>query len=252
MAERDALAMLFELPERPRESPAASWLVRTVRRAPRSPDRGLVVALIHAHNEQDRIGKAIRSLDEQSSRPDLTIVCADNCTDRTAFAAQARGADVFVSVGNEHGRPGALNQVLDLLLPLLRDDDAVLIIEAGASLGQDFVAEARRRLTRGVGGVGSVHKGVDGDAFAGLIKNTKFAPFARELNRVGADTPVLTGKATLFSVAALWNVVMARSADLLPGGGSSVYNTHSLAPDGELTLALLHLGYEIAAAPELI
>ena len=252
MPERDALAMLFELPERPRESPAATWLARTVRGAPRSPDRGLLVALIHAHDEQDRIGKAIRSLDGQSSAPDLTIVCADNCTDRTAFAAQARGADVFVSVGNEHGRPGALNQVLDLLLPLLRDDDAVLIIDGGVALGPDFVAEARRRLTNGVGGVGSVHKGVDGEAFVGLIKNTKFAPFARELHRMGVEAPVLTGNATLFSVASLWNVVTARSADLLPGGGSSVYNMHSLAPDGELTLALLHLGYEIVPAPELI
>src|SRR5215204_7250938 len=182
--------MLFELPERPRESPAATW-VRTVRGAPRSPGRGLVVAVIHAHNEQDRIGKAIRSLEGQSSRPDLTIVCADNCTDRTAFAAQARGADVFVSVENEHGRPGALNQVLDLLLPLLRDDDAVLIIDAGVTLGPDYVAEARRRLTKGVGGVGSVHEGVDEEAFAGLIKNTKFAPFAREYHRDGAEAQLL-------------------------------------------------------------
>ena len=241
--------MLFELPERPRESPAATW-VRTVRGAPRSPGRGLVVALIHAHNEQDRIGKAIRSLDGQSSRPDLTIVCADNCTDRTAFAAQARGADVFVSVGNEHGRPGALNEVLDLLLPLLRDDDAVLIIDAGVALGPDFVAEARRRLTNGVGGVGGVYKGLDEDAFVGLIKNTKYAPFARELKRLSEETPVLTGRATLFAVNSLWNVVMARSADLLPGGGSSVFNENSLTPDGELTLALLHLGYKVVAGPE--
>ena len=43
---------------------------------------------------------------------------------------------------------------------------------------------------------------------------------------------------------------MARSADLLPGGGSSVYNTQSLAPDGELTLALVHLGYGIVAGSD--
>ena len=66
--------------------------------------------LIPAHDEQDRIGKAIRSLDEQFSKPDLTIVIADGCTDRTALAAQSAGADVFVTVGNEHKRAGALNQ----------------------------------------------------------------------------------------------------------------------------------------------
>jgi hypothetical protein len=59
----------------------------------------------------------------------------------------------------------------------------------------------------------------------------------------------LTGAATLFSVQTLWNVVMARAAGLLPGGGSYVYNNDSVDPDGELTLALVHLGYKVIAAP---
>ena len=242
--------MLVEFPEQPRESPPAAGLARTVRRAPRSPDRGLVVALIHAHNEQDHIGPAIRSLEGQSSPPDLTIVCADNCADRTALAAQSAGADVFVTVGNEHGRTGALNQVLDLLLPLLRDDDAVLILDVDASLESVFLTEARRRLTTGVGGVGGVYVGLGDRGLEGLIKDTQYARYARDLRRLDEETPVLTGRATLFSVECLWNVVLARLADLLPGGGSSVYNSLSLAPDGELTLALVHLGYRILASPE--
>ena len=205
--------------------------------------------MIHAHNEQDRIGEAIRSLEGQSSPPDLTIVCADNCADRTALAAQSAGADVFVTVGNEHGRTGALNQVLDLLLPLLRDDDAVLIVDVDSSLEPDFLAEARRRLTNGVGGVGGVYVGLGDRGLEGLIKDTQYARYARDLRRLDGETPVLTGRATLFSVECLWNVVLARLADLLPGGGSSVYNSLSLAPDGELTLALVHLGYRIIAAP---
>ena len=205
--------------------------------------------MIHAHNEQDRIGKAIRSLDGQSSPPDLTIVCADNCADRTALAAQSAGADVFVTVGNEHGRTGALNQALDLLLPLLRDDDAVLIMDVDPSLEPDFLAEARRRLTNGVGGVGGIYAGLGDRGLEGLIKDTKYARYARDLRRMEEETPVLNGRATLLSVECLWNVVLARLADLLPGGGSSVYNALSLAPDGELTLALVHLGYRILASP---
>jgi poly-beta-1,6-N-acetyl-D-glucosamine synthase len=249
MREREALAMLVEFPEKPGTGPHAAGLARLVRKAPRPPDRGLIIALILARNAQDLIGKAVRSLDEQSSPPDLTIVCADSCTDGTALAAQAAGADVFVTVGNEHGRAGALNQVLDLLLPLLHDDDAVLIVDVDSSLDPSFVAEARRRLTRGVGGVGGVFIDLAGGELIGLIKNTHYTRFARELTRLGDETPVLTGRATLFSVASLWNVVMARSAELLPGGGDSVFNTNSLVPDGELTLALVHLGYKIVAAP---
>ena len=203
--------MLLEFPERPRESPPAAGLARTVRRAPRPPDRGLVVALIHAHNEQDRIGKAIRSLDEQSSPPDLTIVCADNCSDRTALSAQAAGADVFVTVGNEHGRTGALNQVLDLLLPLLRDDDAVLILDVDPSLEPDFRGrgppapdEWRRR------GRGRLHRSRRGRA-----RRLDQGHALRSL-RPRAESPgrkrrrSSTGRATLFSVECLWNVVMAR------------------------------------------
>jgi hypothetical protein len=249
MRERDALHMLVEFPER-RESPSAVGLTRSVRGAKRPPERGLTVALIHAHNEQDLIGQVIRSLDEQSSPPDLTIVCADDCSDGTALAAGAAGADVFVTVGNEHGRPGGLNQALDLLLPLLRDDDAVLIRDVESSLDSNFLVEARRRLTEGVGGVGGVYTDLDASEFEGLIKSTQYAPFVRELARLSDKPRVLTGRATLFSVGALWNVVLARAADLLPGDGSGVYNTNSLIPDGEMTLALVHLGYSIVAAPQ--
>ena len=154
-----------------------------------------------------------------------------------------------MTVGNEHGRTGALNQVLDLLLPLLRDDDAVLVLDVDPSLEPDFLAEARRRLTNGVGGVGGVYCGLGDGGLEGLIKDTHYARYARELNRLDEEIPVLNGRATLFSVECLWNVVLARLADLLPGGGSSVYNSMSLAPDGELTLALVHLGYRILTSP---
>jgi hypothetical protein len=144
-----------------------------------------------------------------------------------------------------------LNQVLDLLLPLLRDDDAVLLLDVDPSLEPDFLAEARRRLTNGVGGVGGIYVGLGDRGLEGLIKDTHYARYARDLRRLDEETPVLNGRATLFSVECLWNVVLARLADLLPGGGSSVYNSLSLSPDGELTLALVHLGYRILASPEL-
>src|SRR5205823_384658 len=108
-------AMLVEFPERPRAGSDTGSAPLAEASASRVSDPGLVVAVIPAHDEQARIGKAIRSLDEQSSPPDLTIVCADDCTDRTAIAAEAAGADVIVTEGNEHGRAGAVNQALELL-----------------------------------------------------------------------------------------------------------------------------------------
>ena len=41
---------------------------------------------------------------------------------------------------------GALNQGLDSLLPELRHDDSVLVMDAGSILAPGFISEARRRL----------------------------------------------------------------------------------------------------------
>jgi glycosyltransferase involved in cell wall biosynthesis len=218
-----------------------------VQSTPRPSDRGLTVAVIPAHDEQDRIGQAIRSLDEQSSPPDLTIVCAYDCTDRTALAAQAAGADVVV-IEDEHDRARALNQVLARLLPHLRDEDAVLIMDAGSLLGPDFVAEARRRLTEGVGGVG-VFIGLEGGGFVELFKTSDYGPFVRDLVRTRQDELVLVGEATLFSVQTLWHVQTARSAGLLPTGGTQVYNADSPDVEAELALTLVYLGYKVVAVP---
>ena len=91
--------------------------------------------------------------------------------------------------------------------------------------------------------------GLEGGGFVGLLHNTQYARFARDLRRGHTEPLVLTGAATLFSVQTLWNVLMARAGGLLPGGGTNVYNPDSVDPDGELTLALVHLGYKVTAAP---
>lgn len=119
--------------------------------AARRADGTLVVALIPAHNEEDQIAEAIRSLHEQESPPELIVVCADNCTDGTAREAEAAGAFVYETVGNAHKKAGALNQALELLLPELEDDDAVLVLDADSFLAPTFVSEARQHL-RGLPG----------------------------------------------------------------------------------------------------
>lgn len=100
--------------------PRTTALGLRVRGLYRRPDRGLVVALIPAHNEEHQIENAIRSLREQQAPPDLIVVCADNCTDDTAAKAEALGAFVLETVANADKKAGALNQALDILLPRAR------------------------------------------------------------------------------------------------------------------------------------
>jgi cellulose synthase/poly-beta-1,6-N-acetylglucosamine synthase-like glycosyltransferase len=224
---------------------APGSLALALRATARPAGRGLVVALIPAHDEEDQIGEALRSLREQQLPPDLIVVCADNCSDDTARRAAAAGAHVFETVGNGHRKAGALNQALDRVLGELRDEDAILVMDADSFLVASFLAEARRHLTGGVGGVGGVFTGRPGGGYVGTLQRNEYARYARDVARLRGRVLVLTGTATLFSARTLRHVVRARAAGLLPGDAARVYDTKVLTEDNELTLALLHLGYDV-------
>ena len=208
-------------------------------------EHALVIALIPAHNEEDQIADAIRSLHEQEAPPDMVVVCADNCTDGTARIAEAAGAYVFETVENEHKKAGALNQALDRLLPALRDEDAILVMDADSILVPTFLSEAQKHLRKGLGGVGGVFTGRSGGGFVGMLQRNEYARYARDVARLKGKVLVLTGTATLFSARTLRHVVWARAEGVLPGRLPQVYDTNVLTEDNELTLALLHLGYKV-------
>lgn len=209
--------------------------------------RPIIVALIPAHDEETQIAEAIGSLHLQELPPDLIVVCADNCTDGTAAVAKAAGAHVFETVGNTHKKAGALNQALEILLDELADEDAVLVMDADSFLAPTFVAEARQHLRGRVGGVGGVFTGRPGGGFVGMLQRNEYARYARDTARLKGRVLVLTGTATLFAVRTLRRVRGARAEGMLPGREAQVYDTSVLTEDNELTLALLHLGYEVVS-----
>lgn len=222
-------------------------LAEALREARAQSARPLVVALIPAHNEERQIGAAIRSLSEQDTPPQLVLVCADGCTDETAHEAAAAGAYVLSTTENRHKKAGALNQALKQLLPVLRGEDSVLVMDADSFLAPTFLTEALNHLGPGVGGVGGVFTGRAGGGFVGMLQRNEFARYARDVARRSGKVLVLTGTATVFSVATLRHVERARAQHMLPGGVEAVYDTAVLTEDNELTLALLHLGYEVIA-----
>jgi cellulose synthase/poly-beta-1,6-N-acetylglucosamine synthase-like glycosyltransferase len=154
---------------------------------------------------------------------------------------------VFETVENQYKKAGALNQALELLLPELGDEDAILVMDADSFLAPSFLLEARRRLRGNVGGVGGVFTGRAGGGFVGMLQRNEYARYARDTARLKGRVLVLTGTATLFSARTLRHVCRARAEGVLPGGAAQVYDTSVLTEDNELTLALLHLGYEVVS-----
>jgi cellulose synthase/poly-beta-1,6-N-acetylglucosamine synthase-like glycosyltransferase len=210
---------------------------------------GKIVVVVPAHNEETLIGEALESLAAQTRVAEEVIVVADRCGDRTYAIAVAHAATVVETRGNLHQKAGAIDQVLDDLLPRLSDNDAVLVMDADTSLSPGFISEAARRLREPeregarVGGVGGIFFGcfpVEG--LIGHVQNNEYVRYARDIGRRKGRADVLTGTATLFSVRALRDVKRARSSGELPTG-LGVYDVEALTEDNELTLALKHLGY---------
>jgi cellulose synthase/poly-beta-1,6-N-acetylglucosamine synthase-like glycosyltransferase len=208
-----------------------------------------VVVLVPAHNEATCIAGTLESLFGQSRRPDRVVVIADNCDDDTERIAIQHGAEVVPTVANRYKKAGALNQVLDHLLPSLSPDDGVLVMDADSELDPTWIEQASTRLDHGYAACGGVFTGRSGGGFVGMLQRNEYARYQRDVRRLSGKTLVLTGTATLFKVSVLREVIEARRSGRLPGE-PHVYDVKVLTEDNELTLALLHLGHRIIAPAE--
>ena len=208
----------------------------------------VLVALLPAHNEEVGIAGAVNGLLTQTQPPDRIIVVADNCTDRTVEIALAAGVEVFETVGNTDKKAGALNQVLEDLLPTLGDNDFILVQDADSALDPGFLATAAGRLANPkYGAIGGTFRGTDGDGFIGHLQRNEYARYARDVRRLRGKCLVVTGTAAVFRVATLREVGAARLSKRVPGGDGrgGVYDTTVLTEDNELTFAIRHLGYDV-------
>ncbi|WP_255306477.1 glycosyltransferase family 2 protein [Streptomyces sp. Wb2n-11] len=201
-----------------------------------------MIALIPAHNEQERIGAAIEGLWRQARRPDLVVVVADNCTDATAEIAVRHGAQVFPTEGNTHKKAGALNQAIEWVLPSLDDCDLLLVQDADTILAPVFVETAIATFGDKVGAVGGVFYGEEGGGLLGLLQRMEFHRYAWEIGRSGGKAQVLTGTGTVFRARVLREVRAARLAGRI-GGGTGYYSLASLTEDDEITKAIKTLRY---------
>jgi cellulose synthase/poly-beta-1,6-N-acetylglucosamine synthase-like glycosyltransferase len=202
-----------------------------------------ITALIPAHNEEKLIGATIQSLMNQDRKPDRIIVVADNCTDKTVEVAKSFGVEVFLSVNNDKKKAGALNQVLEKILPSMGENDTVMIMDADTVLRQGFLSAAAKRFTddRGLSAVGGLFFGEDVPGLLAQIQKNEYTRYSREIDRRRGRVFVLTGTASIFRARALRTVAEQRG-HLLPGTKGQVYDTHALTEDNELTIALKSLG----------
>jgi cellulose synthase/poly-beta-1,6-N-acetylglucosamine synthase-like glycosyltransferase len=119
------------------------------------PDRKFLI-LTPAHDEEKLLPELLDSLAALDYPRNLieVHVVADNCTDRTAEIARARGATAYERTDpNLRGKGYALNWLLDKLRPRLSapvaQNLAFVILDADSLVSPDFLTVMDARLARG-------------------------------------------------------------------------------------------------------
>jgi cellulose synthase/poly-beta-1,6-N-acetylglucosamine synthase-like glycosyltransferase len=204
--------------------------------------------LIPARNEELVIVQALRSLHEQTRRPDRVLVIADNCTDATVRVAREHGVEVVESVDNLEKKAGALNQQLKRLLPGTDERDVILVMDADSTIGPEFLEAGLRRLEEdpSLTAIGGLFDGEPGYGLIGQFQRNEYSRYQRVVARKSGRVFVLTGTASLIRAYALAAVAQARG-DLVPGVHGDVYDTRAMTEDNELTLALKSLGAKLTS-----
>ena len=207
--------------------------------------------LIPAHNEEAVLGLTLKSLAGQTRPPDRIVVLADNCTDGTVEVARQHHVEVVETVDNTDKKAGALNQELSRLLPHAEPRDVVLVMDADSTIAPVFLhsALARMEADPALVAVGGLFYGENGGRFLGQYQRNEYTRYQRVVARKLGRVFVLTGTASVIRAYALRAIADSRGS-LLPGPAGTVYDTHALTEDNELTLSLKTLGARMTCPPE--
>lgn len=217
-----------------------------------STDTGRVIAVVPTHDEVRELPLAIAALRAQTRPPDRILVVVNNPRGGIERVARATGAEVEVLPHCPELKAGALNHVLDHLMPQLRPNDWVLVQDADSYLDPEFIRSGLAADAPDVGGIGGVFRGrIDAPRRSSrllqCLQANEYARYELDIRRQRGRVLVLTGTATLLRAGVLRDVVDARRDGRLPAGAGKVYDTKVLTEDNELSFALMHLGYRIVS-----
>lgn len=116
-----------------------------------TPEKTFAV-IVAAHNEEKVIGQLVENLHVLRYPDHLydIFVVADNCKDRTAEIARAKGAIVYERFNElKRGKGFAMEWVFTKLFSLERKYDAVVVFDADNLVHPNFLLEMNNRLCKG-------------------------------------------------------------------------------------------------------
>ena len=218
----------------------AVFALRRRKRFPRSAPQTRFAVVVAARNEEAVIGNLVCSVLSQEYPEALrdVYVVPNNCTDFTAAAAAAAGAEIIHCLGPVSSKGDALHQAFAQLLP--KGYDAFLVFDADNVLAPDYLSRMN-------------------DAFASGAQVCK--------SRTRAQNPTASGVAGCYGLYnvifdLIWNRARAAcglSAKLVGTGFGfrrevlehlGGWNTSTIAEDAEFAAQCAGAGYRVCWVPD--
>jgi len=145
-----------------------------------APGSWRFVILVPAHDEERGIGATIASLGAIDYPKDRfrVVVVADNCSDRTAEAAAASGAQVIERHDvARRGKGHALRHAIERLLDEETPWDALAVVDADTVVSANFLTAIAARLEAGAEAVQAAYMPSPGTGSLSVITEVAFSAF---------------------------------------------------------------------------
>jgi cellulose synthase/poly-beta-1,6-N-acetylglucosamine synthase-like glycosyltransferase len=217
--------------------------VRETRATAPRPRAGAILVIVPAHDEEDVIASCIEGLLRQTRRPDLIVIAADNCADRTVeIVRRFRGVTVFETVNNSERKAGALGEAWRRYAGAY---EYIVGVDADTVLAPDCIAELEKEMVSNPSTGGLMARYTFNQTLAlGFIarflvrlQRFEFAGWTVDILHRRRRTYVLGGQATMFRAQALMDVTVSRRR-------RAPWNPAAQVEDMELTWALHEVGWE--------
>ena len=216
--------------------------------------------VVPAYNEEETIRPVLKSLLAQTRRPDVIHVVVNNTTDNTfKLAKKFSGRHTRKRNGEEHTTTVVVHDIgknpdkkvgaLNYGFLMVADYDFLLGVDGDTILAKDTVAELEHEMLSDprIGGVSAIYtldnrqRGLVGPLLL-TGQRAQFAAFNMQNLVRGRNMAVLGGQCSLFSVAALKDV-MAEHHQRSP------WVRDSEVEDSLLSLQIKNLGYSTKISP---
>jgi len=217
--------------------------IHRLRYRPATRRTARMAVLIPAHDEEADIEACLSSVLDQTRVPDLIVLIADNCTDRTVeIARRYRGVKVIETVGNTDAKVGALATGYAEFLAG-GAFDVMVSMDADVALEPDCLADLEAELlkTPSAAAVSAKYHFAEGSGSwfsRQLVRAQKmdFTQFQMRANERARRTTIVGGQCSAFRFKAVDEVVRTHRRP-------APWTNETATEDAQLGLELQELGW---------